>query len=57
VWIENVSVDRNGECAVECVVRECECAQAECAVLSVTVPYLGNAPFKSPIKANHKHNC
>jgi len=27
----------------ECAVSECECGEVECGVLSVTVPYLGNA--------------
>ena len=46
VWTENVSVERECECAqnlLECVVHEYECVRVECAVLSVTVPYLGTA--------------
>ena len=51
---KRVSVDGKCECGrrwwvclkvFECVVCECECGQIECAVLSVTVPYLGNAPI------------
>jgi len=36
---KNVSVVGKFECAVS----ECECGEVECGVLSVTVPYLGNA--------------
>ena len=46
VWTENVSVVGRCECALkflECVVCECECAHIECALLSMTVQYLGDA--------------
>jgi len=47
-----MTVDEKCECGrknvsvvgkIECAVSECECGEVECGVLSVTVPYLGNA--------------
>jgi hypothetical protein len=46
VWTKDVSMEENFGCAQwlsECAVCECECVANECVLLSVTVPYLGNA--------------
>ena len=43
--MENVTVDGKYECVQklwECVVYGCECVCIECALLSMTVPYLGD---------------
>jgi len=54
-----VTVDEKCECGpkngsvvgkFECAVSECECGEVECGVLSVTVPYLGNAPEFTAIR-------
>jgi hypothetical protein len=49
---KNVSMMEQFECAqwlLECVVCECECVAMMCALLSVTVPYLGNARKNAPV--------
>ena len=43
VWMEKMSVLVNFECAAS----GCECVEVGCAVLSMTVPYLGN-PHPDP---------
>ena len=46
MWTKYVSVVGQCECVLkflECGVYECECAHVECALLSMTVPYLGDA--------------